>query len=75
MKVIPKAENTSKYKYNQSGAMNDTAKVIQSQQYDQQYGQSNPSNMTRNTIRTNPGVILVTLSIALMRKSEARAKA
>ena len=42
VKTIPKAENTSKHKY------------------DQQYGQSNQSDLTSNTIKTTPGVVSVT---------------
>ena len=63
MKMIPKAKNTSKHKYNQSSAMNNTAKAIQSKQYNQQYGQSNQSDMTNDTIRTTPGVVSVILLI------------
>ena len=39
--------------------------TIRPEQYDQQYGQSNHSNKVCNTIKTNPGV--VTLSVALTR--------
>ena len=57
VRTIPKAENTSKHKY------------------DQQYGQSNQSDMTSDTIRTTSGVVMVTLLVALRRRPETRAKA
>ena len=43
--------------------------------YNQQYGQSNQSTMTSNTIRTTPGVVLVILLVALTQRPETRAKA
>ena len=43
--------------------------------YDQQYGQSDQSDMTSDTIRTTPGMVTVTLLIALRRRPETRAKA
>ena len=74
--MIPKVENTSKHKYDQSNAINNTARAIssttQSKQYDQQYSQSNQSDMTGNTIRTNPRLVTVTLLVALMQKPETR---
>ena len=57
VRMIPKAENTSKHKYNQ------------------RYGQSDQSDMTSDTIRTIPGVVTVTLLVALRRRPETQAKA
>ena len=34
VRIIPKVENISKHKYNQTNIINNTAKVIQSKQYD-----------------------------------------
>ena len=49
VRTIPKAENTSKYKdnqqygqSNQSDTINNTARTMQSKQYDQQYNQDKP---------------------------------
>ena len=55
MRIIPKAENTSKHKYNQSNAINNMAKAILSKQYNQRYDQS---NMTSNIVRTIKAVWL-----------------
>ena len=38
MKIIPKAKNTSKHKYDQSNAVR-AIRAMQSKQYDQQYNQ------------------------------------
>ena len=46
-------------------------KVIQLTIRPEQYNQS---NMTSNTIRTNPGVVTVTSSVALMRRPETQTK-
>ena len=59
--MISKAENISEYKYNQSNT-------------NQQYGQSNQSDMTSNTIKTKPRIATVTLPVALTQKAETQAK-
>ena len=45
----------------------DQTRVIRSKRYDQRDDQS---NMTSDTIRTNPGVVTVTLSVTSMRRSK-----
>ena len=60
MKMIPKAENTFDHEYDQSGAIKNMAKVMQSKQCNQRYGQSNQSDMTSNTIKTTLEVVSVT---------------
>ena len=78
VRMIPKVENTSEHQ-DQSDAINDTTSntvrtikaikamrtTIRPERYDQ-------SNMVSDTIRTNPG--MVTLSIALTQRPETRAK-
>ena len=44
-------------------------------EYDQQYGQSNQSDMTSDTIRTTPGMVTVTSLVAFRQRPETRAKA
>ena len=41
---------------------------------DQQYSQSDQSNMNSNLIRTTLGMVMVTLPVALTQKPETRAK-
>ena len=70
--MIPKEKIIFEYKYNQSDTINNMARAIQSKQYNQQYGQSNQSNMVSNTINMNWGVVI--LSVALTQRSETWAK-
>ena len=75
VRMIPKAENTSEQK-NQSDTTSNTVraikaiKAIQSTIRPERCNQSNQSNMTSDTIRTNPGVVTITLPVALTRRLE-----
>ena len=81
MKMIPKTENTSEHKYdqrcgqsNQSDTINDMARAMQSKQYNQRYGQSNAIKaIWRDTIKTNPGVVMVISPITPTQRSSIRA--
>ena len=68
-----RSEQSKRYdqRYGQSNAVR-AIKAIQSTIRPQQ---CNQSDMTSNTIRTNPGVVTVTLLVALRRRPETRAKA
>ena len=81
MRIIPKAENTSEHKdqSNQSDAINNTTsntikaiKAIKAMRSVIRPEQYNQSDMVSNTMRTNPGV--VTLSVTLTQRPKTRAK-
>ena len=78
VRMILKVENTFKHK-DQSNAINDTTsntvrgiKAIKAMQSTIRPERYDPSDMVSNTIRTNPGV--VTLSVALTQRPKTQAK-
>ena len=83
MKMIPKVENTSEHKYDQRYGQSDAVRAIKAIQStirpvirserSKRLEEYNQSDMVRDTIRTNPGV--VTLSVAFRRRPQTQAEA